>query len=183
MDGAIPGLAEPDEVVILGHDLARWAGEVDGQRGHCAAEVIDVEDQIGIEILKLAPDDPAHARIDQAVLVARSVDGFDAWQAKVPEQVRLEERRDEAAAGAIDVDGNVEAGLLLEAVESGAQRENVFVVSGKGAAEHGDHSDGVLVAGLRGALRIGDHFVAFERNLARLHVPIAGELVPADLSV
>ena len=69
VDGAISGLAQPDEVVILGDDLARRPREVDGQGGHGAAQVIDVEDQIGIEILKLAPDDPAHAGIDQTILM------------------------------------------------------------------------------------------------------------------
>ena len=95
----------------------------------------------------------------------------------------MQKRRNKAAACAIHVDGNVEAGLSLQAIESGAQRDDVLIVAGKGAAEDADHADGVLVAGGRGAFRVGDHLAAFERHLPRLHIPIAGKLVPADLCI
>ena len=115
--------------------------------------------------------------------MAGGVDGFDARQAKVPEQVRLQERRDKAAAGAIDMNGDVEAGLFLKLVESGAERKHVLIVSGKGAAQHGDNANGVLVTGRGDALRVGDNLVCFEGNLPGLDVPIAGEFVPADLGI
>src|SRR5580658_5540911 len=110
VDSAVPGPAEPDEVVILGHDLAGRARKVDGQGGHCAAEIIDVEDQIRIKIGQFTPDDPTDARIDKTVFVAGGVDRLYARQAEAPEQVRLEERRHKCAACAVDMNRNVQAG-------------------------------------------------------------------------
>ena len=55
--------------------------------------------------------------------MARGVDRLHARQAEVPLQVGVEERRDEAAGGAVDVDGDVEAGALLQVVE----RSEIFL--------------------------------------------------------
>jgi hypothetical protein len=83
--------------------------------------------------------------------VAGGVDGLYAREAEVPLELRLQKGRDEAAAGAVDVNGNVEAGFFLKTIESGAEREDVLIVSGKSAAENGDDADSVLVAGCGGA--------------------------------
>jgi hypothetical protein len=50
----VPGLmdlpvalpTEPKEAVVLGDDLAARAGEVQRERRHVAAEVVDLEDQL-----------------------------------------------------------------------------------------------------------------------------------------
>ncbi len=56
-----------------------------------------------------APDGPADAGVDEAVLVAGDVDRFDGWQSKVPFEVGVGEGRDEASRGGGDV-----GELLLE---------------------------------------------------------------------
>src|SRR5208337_1461299 len=132
MHGAIPGAAKPDEVVILRHDLAGGTREVDGQRGHCPAKVIDFEDQVFVEIGWLAPNDPAYAGIDQAVLVPRGVDGLDARQAEVPDEFGLDDRSDEAAACAIDMDRNIESGPGLKRIERCAQLLDILIMTGEG---------------------------------------------------
>ena len=48
----------------------------------------------------------------------RGVDRLDPRQAEVPDQVGLEERRDEAAARRVNVDRDVEARARLEVVEA-----------------------------------------------------------------
>jgi hypothetical protein len=57
------------------------------------------------------------------------------------------------------VNGNIEAGGFLEAVERFRESEHVLIVAGEGAAENGDDADGVFVANCRGALRVGDNVV------------------------
>jgi len=70
VDGAVAGFPETDEVVVLGDDLAGGAGEVDGQGGHGAAEVVDVEDEFGRQVAGFAPYDPADTGVDEAVFMA-----------------------------------------------------------------------------------------------------------------
>ena len=114
---AITGEAEPEEVVVLGDHLRAWPREVEREGRHVVAEVVDPEDQVFREGGGVAPDDPAYARVDESVLVARRVDRSHAGQPEVPLQVGVDERRDERARGAVDVNRNVEARALLEVVE------------------------------------------------------------------
>ena len=70
---------------------------------------------------------------------------------------------------------------LLVRVEGLADGLDRLVLAGEGHAEGGDDADGVLVHALDHFLRRHDQPVAFHRDLAQLDVPVAGELVPADL--
>jgi len=81
------------------------------------------------------------------------------------------------------VDGNVEAGGFLQAIESCREGDDVFVIAREGAAEDADDADGVFVAGGCGAFRVGDVVGWSEGDVALLHIPVAREFVPADLGV
>lgn len=67
-DGAVAVLAEADELVVLADDLGGALGEVEGEGGLLGAEVVDVEDEVLGEVLAGAPDGPADAGVDEAVL-------------------------------------------------------------------------------------------------------------------
>lgn len=67
-DGAVAVLAEADELVVLANDLGRALGEVEGEGGLLGAEVVDVEDEVLGEVVAGAPDGPADAGVDEAVL-------------------------------------------------------------------------------------------------------------------
>ena len=106
--------AEAQERVVLGHDLRARAREVQGEGAHVAAQVVDVEDQVFGQDLLVAPDHPADAGVDQAVLVARGADAGHPRQAEVPGQVGLQERGDHRARGPVDVDRDVDPGPGLD---------------------------------------------------------------------
>ncbi len=67
-DGAVAVLAEADELVVLADDLGGALGEVESKGRLLGAEVVDVEDEVLGEVLARAPDGPADARVDEAVL-------------------------------------------------------------------------------------------------------------------
>ena len=67
-DGAVAVLAEPDQLVVLPDDLACTLAEVEGEGGLVGAEVVDIKNQFLREVLGAAPDYPADAGIDEAVL-------------------------------------------------------------------------------------------------------------------
>ena len=77
--------------------------------------------------------------------------------------------------------GNVETGRGLEAVERFGDRLDRLVAAGEGHAEGRDHADGVLVAARQNLLGRHQHAAVLHGDLAVLDIPIAGELVPADL--
>ena len=54
-------------LVVLGNDHAGPSGEVEGDRGLVAAQVVDVEDNGLWQVLLAAPDDPAKTRIHQPI--------------------------------------------------------------------------------------------------------------------
>jgi putative transposase len=61
VDALVTLKAEADEIVVLGHDLAGRAGEVDLEDRHIAAQVVDMEDQVVGKFLAVPPEDPADA--------------------------------------------------------------------------------------------------------------------------
>ena len=65
-----PGPSQPGERVVLRDDLRARSGEVQGEGRLVAAQVVDVKDQLLGQRRRVAPQDPAHARVDQSVLVA-----------------------------------------------------------------------------------------------------------------
>jgi hypothetical protein len=57
-------------LVVLSDNLAGATREVEGEGGLVGAEVVDVEDEFLREVFGVAPDDPADAGVDEAVLVS-----------------------------------------------------------------------------------------------------------------
>ncbi|MDT4908155.1 MAG: hypothetical protein QOI69_1396, partial [Pseudonocardiales bacterium] len=66
--------AQAKERVVLGDDFRARAGEVQSERRHVPAEVVDVEDEFLGEGVGVAPDSPPDPRVDQAVLVPGRID-------------------------------------------------------------------------------------------------------------
>ena len=120
--------------------------EVQRERRHVAAEVVDVEDEVLRQRLLVAPDRPADAGVDEPVLVAGGVDRLHPLEPEVPLQLGLDERRDEAARGAVDVHGHVQARVALELVERGGDLADRLVAAVERRAEDRDDADRVLVA-------------------------------------
>lgn len=116
-DGAVSVLAEADELVVLADDLGGALGEVESEGGLVGTEVVDIEDELLGEELGVAPDDPADAGIDEAVLVAGDVDADDVGEAEIPFQLGDDEGRDETTGCGVDVDGGVETALVEEVVD------------------------------------------------------------------
>jgi hypothetical protein len=96
--------AVSNKLVVLRDDLAGAFGEVKCEGGLVGAEVVDVEDELVGQVLLVAPDAPADAGVDEAVLMAADVDALDPGETEVPLQLRVEEGRDEAAARRVNVD-------------------------------------------------------------------------------
>jgi hypothetical protein len=64
----VAALAEADELVVLADDVGGALGEVEREGGLAGAEVVDVEDEVLGEVFVGAPDDPADAGVDEAIL-------------------------------------------------------------------------------------------------------------------
>ena len=121
LHSAVAVEAEPDEVVVLRDDLVARPREVQRERRHVAAEVVHVEHEVVGQRLGVAPHDPPDARVHEPVLVARRVDRLHPRRAGSPtSSVGVDERRDERARRAVDVQRDVEAGVGLRAASSAA---------------------------------------------------------------
>ena len=176
---ALEAVAHED--VVLADDLRGRATEVDGHGGLLAAEVADPEDQVLGQGLLRTPHDPADARVDQAVLMAGGRDGPDVGKAEVPLELGLDERGDHGAGRAVDVDADRHLGRLVVLGQSGVDALDVIVAAGVGDAEQGDDADGVVIdeghARLRGHVQV----LGVHGDQTHLDVPVAAELLPADL--
>ena len=181
MDLLVAVTAQADEVVVLGHDLTGRPREVDLEHGHVATQVGDMEDEVVGQVLLVPPQHPAHPQGCQPELVSRGADRLDPGDTEVPYDAGSAEGGEEGARSAVDVDTDVEPGVLLELVESLRQLENRFVGAGVSDPEGGHHHDGVLV-------HLGQHLLHVHGVVARRHgdlphldVPVLGELVPYHL--
>ena len=181
VDAAVAVTAETQEIVVLGDGLAAGAREVQREGGHVAAEIIDVEDQVLGEVLLLAPDHPPAAQGREAELVAGRVDGLDPRNPEIPFELRRAERRQESAAGPVHVNRDVQPGVLLQLVQGVRHRLHRLEGAGKRDPQRGHDADGVLVTALQDLLGGHQKAILLHGNLAQLDVPVAGELVPADL--
>lgn len=101
-DGAVAVLAQADQLVVLAQNLGSTSREVESKRSLISTEVVDVEDQLGREVLGVAPDAPTNTGVDETVLVARDVDGDDLFETEVPDKVRVDEWCNEATRCGID---------------------------------------------------------------------------------
>src|SRR5215218_3245789 len=67
LDAAVAVEAKPEKVVVLRDHLRARPREVERERRHIVAEVVDPEDQALRQSLAVTPDDPAHAGVDEPV--------------------------------------------------------------------------------------------------------------------
>ena len=70
-----------------------------------------------MQITLVPPQNPPKAGVGKPELMPRRVDRDHPRDLKVPLQVRVRERRDERPRGAVDVDGDVQPGSLLQVVD------------------------------------------------------------------
>src|SRR5215208_2491347 len=106
--------AQPEEFVVLRHDLRARAREVQRECGHISSQVVYPEDEVFGQGLRVSPDGPANTRVDSAVLVARGVYRRHPRKAEVPHQVRVKEGCDHAPRCPVHVDRHVQGGALLQ---------------------------------------------------------------------
>jgi hypothetical protein len=66
-----------DEIEILSNDLGARTRKVQCIGFFGATKVVQLEDKVLREICFVSPDDPANTGVDEAELVARSVDRFN----------------------------------------------------------------------------------------------------------
>ena len=95
----------------------------------------------------------------------------------------MQERDDEAAAGRVDVHGHVESTVGGQLVERLADLGDRFELTGERGAQDRDHADGVLVDVLEHLLGRDDVAALLHRQVARLDVEVAAELLPHHLDV
>jgi hypothetical protein len=103
-DGAVALLAKTDQLVVLTQNLRSSTREVESERSLIGTKVVDVEDQLGREVLGVTPDAPANTGVDKTVLVARDVDGDDLLETEVPDEIGVDERCNEATRCGINCD-------------------------------------------------------------------------------
>jgi hypothetical protein len=66
-------LAKTNELIVLTDDLGCALREVEGERSLVGTKVVDVEDKLLWEKLRLSPDDPAYTGVDKPIPVPLSV--------------------------------------------------------------------------------------------------------------
>ena len=159
------------------------AGEVQRERRHVAAEVVDAEHQVLGQVLLAAPHHETDARVGQAVLVAADVDRHHARQPEVPFQFGMQERHDEAAAGRVDVHRDVHPPVGGQFVQRRADLGDRLEFTGVGGAQDRHHPDGVLVDGVDHLLGRDDVAALLHRQVAGFDVEVAAELLPHHLDV
>ena len=115
--------------------------------------------------------------------MAADVDRDHPRVAEVPLQVRLKEGHDEAAAGPVDVHGDVRTAGLGQLVEHRRNLGDRLELTGERRAENGQHADRVLID--RVADLLGGHHVAarLHRQVLGLDIEVLTELLPHHLHV
>ena len=76
---------------------------------------------------------------------------------------------------------DVDTGVGLEFIQRIVQRLWELIVTSVGHAESRHHADGVFVTGFNHAFRVHKQLTGAHRDLTQLHIPVAGEFMPADL--
>ena len=142
-----------------------------------------MEDEVLGQVVGGAPHDETDARVGEAVLVAGHVDRLHLREAEVPLQVGVQERCDEAAAGRVDVDGDVGAVRGVVGHDAVVDLLDRLVLAGVGGAEDRDHADRVLVDPGHHVVGVDDVAVLGDRDVAGFDVPVAAELLPDHLDV
>lgn len=101
-DGAVAVLTQTDQLVVLAQNLGSSTREVESKGSLVSTEVVDVEDQLGRQVLGIAPDAPANTGVDETILVARNVDRDDLLETEVPDEIGVDEGSNETTGCGID---------------------------------------------------------------------------------
>ena len=104
-------------------------------------------------------------------------------QPEVPRRVGVQERPHEPAAGAVDVQRDLEAALVAQAAQQRVDADDVVGVAGERRAEHRRDADRVLVDVRLDVLGPDRELVALQRDDPRLDVEVAAELLPDHVHV
>ena len=111
----------------------------------------------------------------------RGADRLDPGQPEIEDDPGCAERGEEAAAGPVHVDVDVQAGIGLQLVQGLGHLLHWLVRAGVGDAEGRHDHDRVLVHPLQHRGRIHHVPAGCHRDLADFDVPVTGELVPDHL--
>src|SRR5690242_17315207 len=105
------------------------------------------EYQVFGQVAFVPPDDPAHASIHKTKLMATGVDRLNAGKLKVPLLISLCMCKwcNKTARGSIDMNGNIDASLLLVSVQDIVDLLNGLIVACISAAQNHENTNGVLV--------------------------------------
>ncbi|MBG9885222.1 hypothetical protein ABE10_01190, partial [Bacillus toyonensis] len=163
---------EAEEKIELEQHLRTGSGEVERERRHVAAQIVHPEHHRLGERVLVAPDDPAQARIDQAVLVPRRVDRCDPGHPEVPDEVFVEEGSDHAAGRRIHMDRHIEAPSPLDLVQRGGDLADRLVGTGIRHAEDRDDADGVLVHVVAQERPVEHRVLGADRHETGLHLEV-----------
>ena len=115
--------------------------------------------------------------------MTRHVDRAHPLETEVPRRVGVQERPHEAAAGAVDVQRDVEPVVLEQAHEQVVDPDDVVGVPRERRAEDRGDADRVLVEMRLDVLGPDRELVRLQRDDARLDVEVAAELLPHDVHV
>lgn len=111
----------------------------------------------------------------------RNIDTLDPLQPKVPLELRKHESGDEAAAGRIDMNGDIPPRLLVQDFQLVVKLLHVVELPRVRVAQNGHHADGVLVAQRDGLVDVQHPALFGDRDPVLFHTEVAAELVPADM--
>ena len=115
--------------------------------------------------------------------MARRVDRAHLLEPEVPLRVRIEERPDEGAARAVDVERDIEALVVLELDQEVVDPDDVVGVAGEGRADDRGDADRVLVDVRLDVLGADRVLARLQGDDPRLDVEVAAELLPDDVHV
>ena len=169
------------EHVVLTDDLRSTAAEVDSHGRFLTAQIAYPEDQILRQSFLATPANPANARIHQTILMARSADGPNVRELEVPIQIELDERSDHCARCTVNVNTNGDLCRLVVLGKSSVNTLHIVVTTRVGDAEEANNADGVIVNVFHRIFCGHIEMIGLHRNETHLDVPVAAELLPANL--
>lgn len=109
--------------------------------------------------------------------MARGVDGDDSGQSEIPLEIGQHKGGDEATAGRIDVDRDIQPLLLQEVVDT----LDVLIVAGIRRAQDNGNANGIFIHQVHSLLRINRVPVRRAVDILLLNLKVARGLFPADL--
>ena len=109
--------AEPQQQVVLRDHGAAGTGKVEREVRHVAAEIVHPEHELVGQARAVAPYHPADAERGETELVSGGVDGNDSGDVEAPFKLGKGEGGNESTRGTVNMDGDVQAGSLLQVID------------------------------------------------------------------